>query len=97
MTDSSEKDKVIRQIYYDADSGFGSISDTYKASKKVLNSITYDDVKEFLSRQKIRQFKGYRGFNSYVAKEPLQEIQIFLILLILHGQQKQTEAYDIYL
>ena len=76
MTDSSEKDKVIRQIYYDADSGFGSITETYKASKKVLNSITYDDVKDFLSRQKVRQFKGYRGFNSYVAKEPLQEIQI---------------------
>ena len=76
MTDSSEKDKVIRQIYYDADSGFGSITETYKASKKILNSITYDDVKEFLSRQKIRQFKGYRGFNSYVAKEPLQEIQM---------------------
>ena len=76
MTDSSEKDKVIRQIYYDADSGFGSITETYKASKKILNSITYDDVKKFLSRQKIRQFKGYRGFNSYVAKEPLQEIQI---------------------
>ena len=71
-----EKDKIIRQIYYDADSGFGSIAETYKASKKVLNSITYDDVKDFLSRQRVRQFKGYRGFNSYVAKEPLQEIQI---------------------
>ena len=34
-----EKDKVIRQIYYDADSGFGSIAETYKASKKVLNSL----------------------------------------------------------
>ena len=31
MADSSEKDKVIRQIYYDADSGFGSITETYKA------------------------------------------------------------------
>ena len=76
MTDKSEKDKIIRQIYYDADSGFGSIADTYKASKKILNSITYDDVKDFLSRQRVRQFKGYRGFNSYVAKEPLQEIQM---------------------
>ena len=71
-----EKDKVIRQIYYDTDTGFGSISDTYKASKKILNSITYDDVKDFLERQNIRQFKSYRGFNSYVAHEPLQEIQI---------------------
>ena len=29
-----EKDKIIRQIYYDADSGFGGVSETYKTSKK---------------------------------------------------------------
>ena len=71
-----DKDKVIRQVYYDADTGFGSIAETYKESKKILNTITYNDVKDFLERQKVRQFKAYRGFNSYVATEPLQEIQI---------------------
>ena len=71
-----DKDKIIRQVYYDADTGFGSIAETYKASKKILDSITYNDIKEFLERQKVRQFKAYRGFNSYVANEPLQEIQI---------------------
>ena len=29
-----------------------------------------------MDKQKIRQTKGYRGFNSYVASEPLQELQI---------------------
>ena len=71
-----DKDKIIRQVYYDADTGFGSIAETYKASKKILDSITYNDIKDFLERQKVRQFKAYRGFNSYVANEPLQEIQI---------------------
>ena len=52
------------------------IKNKLKESKKVLNSITYNDVKEFLEKQKVRQFKAYRGFNSYVAHEPLQEIQI---------------------
>ena len=33
-----------------------------------------------LNRQKSRQTKAYRGFNSYVAKEPLQEIQIDLAI-----------------
>ena len=41
-----------------------------------MDSITYNDIKEFLERQKVRQFKAYRGFNSYVANEPLQEVQI---------------------
>ena len=71
-----DKDKIIRQVYYDADTGFGSIAETYKASKKILDSITYNDIKDFLERQKVRQFKAYRGFNSYVANEPLQEVQI---------------------
>ena len=71
-----EKDKFIRQVYYDADTGFGSIAETFKDAKKVLNSITYNDVKDFLERQKSRQTKPYRGFNSYVAHEPLQEIQV---------------------
>ena len=72
---SEEKDKVIRQIYYDTDKGFGSVSDTYKQAHHILNTTTLNDVKDFLSRQKSRQTKSYRGLNSYVAKEPLQEIQ----------------------
>jgi len=72
----TEKDRIIRQVYYDTDTGFGSIAETHRDSKKILNTITYNDVKDFLERQKSRQTKGYRGFNSYVAHEPLQEIQI---------------------
>ena len=76
MSNQSEKDTIIRQVYYDADTGFGSISETYHNAKKILNTIKYNDVKDFLERQKSRQTKPYRGFNSYVAHEPLQKIQI---------------------
>ena len=76
MSEDKDKDKIIRQIYYDTDKGFGSVSDTYKQAHHILNTITLNDIKDFLSRQKSRQTKSYRGFNSYVAKEPLQEIQI---------------------
>ena len=71
------KNAVIRQVWYDADTGFGSISKTYKEANRILNSITYDDVKEFLERQETKQVKkGYRSFNSYVSKHKLEEIQI---------------------
>ena len=78
MTDKSEKDRIIRQVYYDVDTGFSSIAETHRDAKKILNTITYNDVKDFLERQKSRQFKAYRGFNSYVASEPLQELQVDL-------------------
>ena len=71
------KNAVIRQVWYDSDTGFGSISKTYKDANRILNSITYKDVKEFLERQETKQVKkGYRSFNSYVAKHKLEEIQI---------------------
>ena len=41
-----------------------------------MNIITYNDVKECLERQKSRQTNPYKGFNFYVAHEPLQEIQL---------------------
>ena len=66
------KDNIIRGVYYDAEKGVGSVSDTYKQAHHLPNTITVNDVKELLSRQKWRQTKAYRGFNSYVAKEPLQ-------------------------
>ena len=72
----SEKDRIIRQIYYDVDTGFGSIAETTKNAKQILNTITYNDVKDFLDRQKSYQIKGVKGFNSYVAHDPLQEIQV---------------------
>ena len=30
----SDKDKIMRQIYYDVDTGFGSINETYQNAKK---------------------------------------------------------------
>jgi len=72
-----EKENVLRKVYYNED-GFGSINDTYKQAKKQLDSITIEDTKQWLEKQKGRQTKAYKGFNSYVADEPLDEIQIDL-------------------
>ena len=49
---------------------------TYRKANKVLNSITVADVKTFLDKQKSRQNKPYRGFNSYVSPKALHEFQI---------------------
>ena len=75
---NEEKETILRQIYYDTEHGFGSICETYKQAVKLLPDVTLSDVKELLSKQESRQLKAHRGFNSYVAHEPLQEIQIDL-------------------
>ena len=71
----SEKDSGIRGVYYDVEHGFSSIADTYRDAKQILNTITYDDVKNFLEGQKSRQTKSDRGFDSHVAPHALFELQ----------------------
>ena len=39
-----DKDKIIRGVYYDADTGFGSINETYQQAKTILTSSTYNHV-----------------------------------------------------
>ena len=88
------KNAVIRQVWYDADTGFGSIAQTYKQANKILSSITYQDVKEFLERQRTKQDKkGYRSFNSYVAKEKLEEIQIDIADFTLSAEKNKGYRY----
>ena len=72
-----KKENVLRNIYYNED-WIGSVNETYKEAKKQLNSITIEDTKKWLEKQKGRQTKPYKGFNSYVADEPFEEIQIDL-------------------
>ena len=47
----SDKDSVIRSIYYDTDDGFDSAIATYRKANKVLNTITVADVKSWLENR----------------------------------------------
>ena len=73
---SEDKDEITRGVYYDATDGYASINTTYNQAHHILNAITLHDVKDSVCRQKSRQIKSYRGVNSYVAKEPLQKLQM---------------------
>ena len=74
-----DKENILRKAYYNED-GFGSINETCKEAKKQLNTITIEDTKNWLEKQKGRQTKAHKGFNNYVADEPLEEIQIDLAI-----------------
>ena len=77
MTTQTEKEQVIRGIYYD-ESGFDGINVTYQKAKKARSSSTLNDVKTFMNKQSILQKKDYSSFSSYVTDEPLHEIQFDL-------------------
>ena len=74
MTDKIE---TIKKVYHDALVGFQSVQNTYKEAKSIDNSITIQDVKDYLKSlpQKQLQFR-YKGYNSFIVNDFLDQIQL---------------------
>jgi hypothetical protein len=80
MTELSEKEKIIKDVYFNQVSGFGSVLDTFKQSQRINPNIKISDVKEFLDKQQHRQTQfQYKKYNSFVSPHPLFEIEIDLV------------------
>jgi len=73
------KDEIIRKVYFDP-SGFSSRKITLADSKKLDNSITNDDVKQFLAKN-TEQKKQLKGYNSFVAPYANYEYQLDLFFI----------------
>ena len=71
-----KKDQKISNIYYDIESGYGSIKNTFDQAKKVDSTIKLEDVQKWMKRQPNKQRKAYRGSNSYTAPFARFEYQI---------------------
>lgn len=78
MEKTGAHDEVISKVYYNVDSGFGSIAKTHAAAKKIDPNIKREHVKAFLDKQEIRQTKKRRGDNSYIPFAPREEYQFDL-------------------
>ena len=78
---SSDKQKIINDIYYDR-SGFGSRATTLKDAREKDKSITKEDVEQFF-KSNIEEKRKPRGENSFVAPHAHWEYQVDLFLLAL--------------
>ena len=67
---------VIRGVYYNVDTGFGSVKKTLQQARAIDPSITEEDVRRFLAKQKVKQdLTRKRREGSYVASAPREEFQ----------------------
>ena len=67
---------VIRNVYYNVDTGFGSAKKTLQQAWAIDPSITEEDVRRFLAKQKVKQdLTRKRREGSYVASAPREEFQ----------------------
>ena len=71
-------DDVISRVYYNVDTGFGSIAKTHEQATKLDPSISVADVRSFLAKQEHRQVKRRRKDNSWIPFGPREQFQIDL-------------------
>ena len=71
------KSKIINDIYHHPVLGYSSIKSVYKEAKSIDKTITLNDVKEYFSNLPSKQIQSkYKGYNSFVANEFLEQIQV---------------------
>jgi hypothetical protein len=68
------KKETIETVYFGPD-GFGSLKQITKDAQAKDDTITYEDVRDWKSKQSFGQKAKPRGSNSFIASEPYQEYQ----------------------
>ena len=58
------KDEIISNVYYNLDTGYGSIQATHKKANEEDPSIPLEDVKSFLKKQPNKKYKGTNSFTA---------------------------------
>ena len=82
-------DDKIKEVYTDK-AGFQSLENTYKDVKKKYPEIKYNEVKSWYHKNVGYNFIK-RGFNSFVANQPLEQIQVDLFFI----NNKPDDEYKI--
>ena len=73
-----EKEALIKRIYYDVNTGFGSLSKVHAQARRVDPSVKRSDVKKVLDKQVVRQRKKPNRYNSFIPSQHRQQFQIDL-------------------
>jgi hypothetical protein len=89
----TNKDDIIKQVYYDIVDGYGSAKVTFDKAKEIDNNIKLDDVKTYLSKQPNKQLNNYRNYNSYVAPFARFEYQIDIMDMVALQKEPNQPRY----
>mgnify|MGYP001063599297 CR=1 FL=1 len=92
---SITKDQIISNIYYDLESGYGSVKNTFEQARQKDKSITLDDVQKWMKQQPNKQRKAYKGSNSYTAPFARFEYQIDIMDMVTLQMSETQPRYAI--
>ena len=86
------KEKVLSDLYYDVENGFGSVKSLYGQAQEKGLAIPLSEGKEWVKKQSINQRKGYKNFNSYSA--PYARAVYSVDIMDMRSLMKDTNTYD---
>ena len=72
------RQNIIKRVYENPQTGFGSIADTLRQARLQDASIRRNDVETFTEGVKSREDRPQRGYSSYVPVEPMHQLQVDL-------------------
>ena len=76
---------------YDVEDGYDTLNATHKNAHAAMPSITFEFVKQWMSKQKLRQGKPLRVWNSYVSPGPKHQYAVDIA-----DMQKNADTTDKY-
>ena len=92
---SLTKDQIISNIYYDLETGYGSVKNTFEQARQKDKSITLEDVQKWMKHQPNKQRKAYRNSNSYTAPFARFEYQIDIMDMVSLQKSETQPRYAI--
>ena len=84
-TPEQNKIATIEKVYYDNETGYQNLRETWKAAKVLDNSITENNVKKWKATLEAPK-KQVSGYNSFIPSKPYEEFQIDLLFFTKEGE-----------
>ncbi len=90
----TDREQIIDDVYSNPRYGYGSIKETTEQAKKKDPTITFTEVRKYLSKLDSRQINyTSKGQNSFISKHKLYEIQMDLVDMGEKATTKQGYRY----
>ena len=86
------KEEVLNKLYYDLETGFGSVKSLYDDAIKEGLVVTLQEVKDWVKKQSINQRRGYKNYNSY--SPPYARAVFSADLMDMISLMKDTKTTD---
>ena len=84
-TPEQKRIATIEKVYYDNETGYRNLKETWKAAKLLDKSITENDVKKWKASLEAQK-KQVSGYNSFIPLKAYEEFQIDLLFFTKEGE-----------